>query len=104
MVAGPDVALDDAGFESGEERCACQDVVEAPANIPLAHVAPRRPPREETVVIRIDGAAGVDEIVADDPLEQFAFFRKLADRARFALFWMHVPLGAGDVQIATDHE
>ena len=47
-----------------------------------AHVAPRRPPGEEAVVVGIERAADVDEPAADDALEQRPLFRQLADRAR----------------------
>ena len=48
----------------------------------------------------IERAADVHEPAADDPLEQRALLRQLADRARLALLRMHVALGARDVQVA----
>ena len=69
-----------------------------------AHVAPRRPPGEQPVVVGIERAADVDQAAADDPLEQRALLGQLADRARLALLRMDVPLGPRDVQVAADHQ
>ena len=82
------------------ERLAGEHVVEPPADVALAHVAPRRPPREQAVVVGIERAADVDQAAAEDPLDQRALLRQLADRARLALLRMHVALGARDVHVA----
>ena len=67
-----------------------------------AHVAPRRPPGEQPVVVGIERAADVDQAAADDPLDQRALLRELADRARLSLFRVHVAVGARDVQVAAE--
>ena len=41
---------------------------------------------------------------ADQPLEELALLRALADDARLALAGMHVAVGARDVDVAADHE
>ena len=46
----------------------------------------------------------VDQAVGDDPFEQFALVRELADRVRLALLRMHVDVGARDVQVAAEDE
>jgi len=77
-----------------------EDVVEPPADIALLHIAPRRPPGEERIVARFEGALRVHQTVADDPLEERPFLRELPDRARLALLRVDVDLGARDVEVA----
>src|SRR3954462_3208662 len=73
VIARTDLALDGAGGDLLEERAAGEHVVEAPADVPLPHVAPRRPPREHLVVVRRERPAAVDEqAAADDALELIA--------------------------------
>src|SRR5436305_3006529 len=43
------------------ERFARKDMIEAPADVALAHLPPRRPPGEHPVVVRIQRASDVDE-------------------------------------------
>ena len=81
-----------------------EHVVEPPADIPLLHVAPRRPPREQVGVVGLELAVHVDEAAAEDPLDQRALFRKLSDRARLPLLRMHVHVGPRDVQVAAQDE
>src|SRR5687768_2184381 len=45
VIAVSDVFLDDAAPDGVEDALAREDVVEAPADVALAHVAPWRPPR-----------------------------------------------------------
>ena len=75
-------------------------VVEAPADVALPHVAPRRPPREQAVVVGIERAADVDEPAAEDPLDQRALLGQLADGARLPLLRVHVAVGARHVHVA----
>ena len=73
-------------------RVAGEDVVEAPADVALAQVAPRRPPGEERVVVGIERAPDVDQAVPEQPLEERALVGALADRVRLALLRVHVAL------------
>src|SRR4051812_23661625 len=82
MVTRADLALHGAALDLVEDRARHQQVVQAPADVPLPHVPPRRPPGEHLIVLRFQGAPGVDQAVADDPLELRALLRKLADDAR----------------------
>ena len=45
-------------------------------------------------------APEVDEAAADDPLDERALLRQLADRARLPFLRMDVPVGARDVHVA----
>ena len=104
VVAGADVLLHRARDGARREAGAGEHVVEPPADVALPHVPPGRPPREQAVVVRIERAADVDEAAADDPLEQRALLRQLADRARLSLLRVHVALGARDIQVAAEDE
>src|SRR5665647_1345326 len=54
VVARPDVTIRDAVDVLVDERGTRHDVVEPPADVALAHVAPRCPPREQPIVVGID--------------------------------------------------
>src|SRR4051812_18697101 len=73
VVARADVALDGTGCRAAGERLAGQHVIESPADVALPHVAPRRPPGEQALVVRIERPADIDQASADHPLEQHAF-------------------------------
>src|SRR3954453_22189357 len=77
VVAGADLALRLARSDPVGERAFGEDVVDAPADVALAHVAPRGPPGEELVVIGVQVACDVTHSLADHALEQGALFRKL---------------------------
>src|SRR5687768_12050231 len=102
VIARPQILLDHAAADRVEDPLTRQDVVEAPADVALAHVAPWRPPREELIVVGLEGAAGVDQTVADYSFEQRTLLRELPDDARLALLGMHVHVGARDVEVAAD--
>src|SRR5262245_25375031 len=102
MIARPDVLLDDAAARGVEDGLTRENVVQAPADVPLAHVAPRGPPREQLIVLGIERAAGVDQAVADDPFEEGALLGKLADDTGLPFLRMHVYVGPGDVQVTAD--
>src|SRR5712692_6558453 len=104
MVAGPEVGEDDAARRALGDRRRGEDVVEAPADVALAQVAPRRPPGEEVRIVRVEGAADVDQMPAQQLLEELALFLALPDDARLALLRMHVHVGAGDVHVAAQNE
>ena len=59
------------------ERRRGQHVVDAPADVALLHVAPRRPPGEQLVVVRVERPADVDQAARDDALEQRALLGPL---------------------------
>src|SRR4051812_42770720 len=49
MIARSDVFLDGTGYCPCCERCRRENVIEPPADVPLSHVPPWRPPRKEAV-------------------------------------------------------
>src|SRR5262245_19764777 len=102
VVAGADVGPHRAGGRPARERLARQDVVDAPSDVALAEVAPRRPPREEAVVGRVQRAAEVHQAVGQDPLEDRAFVLALPDGARLALLGMNVLVGPRHVQVPAE--
>src|SRR3989442_14180557 len=104
VIAGPHVFLHRTCRHPGGERLAAEHVIEPPAALPLPHVPPRRPPREPTVIAGIERSADVHEAAAQNPLDHRALLGKLANRARLALLWMHVALGAGDIHVAHHDE
>jgi len=81
-----------------------EHVVEPPADVPLLHVAPRRPPREQVGIVGLELAVYVSQAATDDAFNQRPFFRKLSDRARFPFLRMHVHVGPRDVHVAAQHE
>src|SRR5262252_6824880 len=99
MVAGAHVFLYRTAGDASRQCFTREDVIEPPADVPLAHVAPWRPPREEAVVVGIDGATDVDEAVRQDALDDRALFGQLADCARLALLRVHITFGARDIHV-----
>jgi len=81
-----------------------EHVIEPPADVPLLHVAPRRPPREQVGIVGFELAVHVYQAATEDPLNQCPFFRKLSDRARFPLLRVHVHVGPRDIHVATQDE
>src|SRR5262245_42958863 len=104
MVARPEVGEDDAARRLLRDRGRGEYVVDAPADVPLAQVAPRRPPREESRVVRIERPADVDQAGTEKRREQLALLGALADDLRLALARVHVQLAARDVDVAAEHE
>src|SRR6187549_3388771 len=84
VVARAEFALDDAGPRARRERFTREEIVQTPADISLLQIAPRRPPREEIGVVRIELAMHVDEAVAEDPFDERAFVGALTDDARLS--------------------
>ena len=72
MVARSHLALHHRRGGARRQLLARGHVVDAPADVALAQVAPRRPPGEERVVVGIEPAADVDEPFAEEALEQLA--------------------------------
>src|SRR5204862_473075 len=92
VIAGADVAQHRAGARLLGDPRAREHIVEAPADVPLSHVAPRRPPREESVVIWSERPADVDQATPEQAREELALLRSLADEVRLALLRVHVAL------------
>src|SRR5262245_8429090 len=90
VVARSDLLQHGARGRACGERLADERVVEPPPDVARAHVAPRRPPREQAVVVRIDLPPEIHEAMAQDTLDHRALFGKLADRARLALLRVDV--------------
>src|SRR4028118_2131079 len=84
-VAGPQWGGGAAGGGGGGEGLAGEDVVDPPADVALAHVAPRRPPGEQAVVVRLERTADVDQPLSQDLVEEVPLVRALADDAGPAL-------------------
>src|SRR5450759_5581585 len=85
MVACPEFAVDARGFRGAGERLAREDIVQPPPDVPFLELAPRRPPREEGLVVGVESASGVDEPLGEDLREERAFVPALADRAGLPL-------------------
>src|SRR6185503_1108453 len=105
VIAGAVRAHRNATRGLGRELVAGQHVVEAPADVALAHVAPGRPPGVEGVVRRILLAPHVVEgALVEDALEQRALVGALADEAAVSFARMYVHLGARDVDVAAQDQ
>src|SRR6266542_6926635 len=104
MIAGADVGLDDAARRARGDRLRREDVVDPPADIALAHVAPWRPPREKALVGGIERATDVDEMAAEELVEQLALLGALPDDPRLSLLRVDVDFDTRYVQVAADHE
>src|SRR5688572_4952577 len=104
MVARAEVALHDARLRAFGHAGRGKDVVEAPSDVALAHVAPRRPPGEEAGVVRVELAPDIDEVLAQQFCKQLTLFAPLSHELRVALARMHVDLGARDVHVAAQDE
>jgi len=89
VVTGSEFPLNEAALHPRKQRLGGQHVVEAPADVALPHVSPRRPPGEQLVILRFERAAHVDQAVGDDPFELFALDRELTDRVRLARAEFH---------------
>src|SRR5262249_59516777 len=87
------------------EAVAREHVVEPPSDVALSHVAPRRPPREELIVVRIERPPDVDQpSLGEDPLEELPLLRPLAYDVRLALLGVDVAVGARNVHVTAEHE
>src|SRR5436190_24339902 len=104
MVAGPEVRQHLAALRPRRDRLRCEHVVQPPADVAPAHVAPRRPPGEEPGVFGVEGAADVAEAGSKQRLEELALLGALADDAGLALARVHVEVAARNVDVAADHE
>src|SRR5688500_18347900 len=104
MVARPDLAAHLTALDRLGEPGARADVVEEPPDVALAHLAPRRPPREEPVVVGMERAAEIDLALGEECLEHHALRGRLSDLGRHEQLRVHVALGAGDVEIAAVEE
>src|SRR5215472_6711574 len=104
MVAGSHLALDEAGGRPRCQRVAHEHIVEPPPDVPLSQVAPGRPPGEETVVVRVEGATEVHHAAAEDSLDQRALLGKLPNRPGLALFRMYIKIRSRYVHIPAQHE
>ena len=104
MIARADLLLHRTRDRAGGERLAGEDVIEPPADVPLPHVAPRRPPGEQAVVVGVERAADVHEAAAEDALDDRALLRQLADRAWLSFLRVHVAVRPRDVHVAHQHD
>ena len=105
VVAGAELALRDAACDRRRQLAAGQQVVDAPADVALAQVAPGRPPGEERVVVRL--------AIAGDVV-QAAFVRIRSNSARSSGRWpmarssrcsaVDVDRRARDVEVAAEDD
>src|SRR5439155_1071749 len=98
------VALDRAGRDPFGHLAAREDVVDPPTDVALPHLAPRRPPREQRVVVRVESARDVDEASREDVVDELALVVALADDARLALLDVDVAVRQRDVDVAADDD
>src|SRR3954470_2154694 len=94
VIARADLLLHRTARHPRGERLAREHVIEPPPDVALAHVAPRRPPGEQPIIVRIDRAADVDQAARQHALDDRALLRQLADCPWLALFRVDVALGA----------
>src|SRR6266699_3603797 len=78
VVAGPDVRLHDTARRPGGDDRRDEEIIETPADVARAQIAPRRPPGEQILIVRIELAAHVHELGAEQGLEQSALLGALA--------------------------
>src|SRR5258708_37728398 len=101
VVARAELALHDAARGARRDRFGSKHVVQPPADVALAHLAPGRPPGEQALVVRVEHALHVDQVLAEQLLEERAFLGQLAADV-FALGRADVARGAGDVDVAAE--
>src|SRR6266545_5910101 len=104
VVARADVREHRATSRLPGQGLAREDVIDTPADVALAHVAPRRPPREELVVVGIESTRQVHDSRGEDPLEDLTLLGPLPDDRRLALLGVNVPVGARDVQVPAEND
>ena len=79
MIARPELAQHDAAARAGGHAGRGEDVVQPPADVALAQVAPRRPPGEQVRVVGVERAPHIDERAAEQLLEPLASDRAELD-------------------------
>src|SRR5215831_3908139 len=104
MIARPDLGEYLARFNTLGDRPGREDVVDSPADVPLPHVAPRGPPREDVGILGIGRPHDIDEIGRKQRVEQLAFLEPLSDDPGLALLRVHVHVGVRDVDVAAHDE
>src|ERR1043165_2164705 len=86
VIARADLAVGRTRRRALGERLAGEHVVEAPADVSLPHVAPRRPPAEVVLVVRIELAPDIREPpLAQELFEHLPLLGQLADGSRLPL-------------------
>mgnify|MGYP003693735035 CR=1 FL=1 len=60
--------------------------------------------RVQVRVVGLQRAADVDEVLAEQAVEKRALLGSLSDDAGLTLLWMHVDVGAGDVDVAAQDD
>src|SRR5262249_31682429 len=94
----------DATLRGPVDRAYGQDVVAPPADVAATQFPPRRPPREQSLVVGIKFAGDVDQVAAEESFEQIALLLPLADDVGLALPGVDVDVGPGDVDVAAEDE
>src|SRR4029450_11155729 len=79
-------------------------IVDAPADVALAQVAPGGPPGEEPVVFRVERAAHVAQALPQEALHERALVLALSDGAGFELLGVDIAIGQRDVEITADDQ
>src|SRR5262245_42658259 len=90
MVAAAELARHAAALCPLRQPAAYQHVVDAPAHVLLAQVAPGSPPGEQPIVVRLELSRQVHETTRDDALELRLLRPGLADLGRLAQGRVHV--------------
>jgi hypothetical protein len=88
VVAGAGLAEGRAADRARRVALARQHVVDAPADVALAQVSPGRPPGEELVVVRLEGAGDVDQALGEEALERGAVVLGVREADRVALAFL----------------
>lgn len=104
MVGAHDFGLDKRAPDSGHEILGDEDVVDAPADVPRAAVAPGVPVGVGVALFGVEGAEGVDVAAFDDAGDPGAFLGEEPGALEGLLGAGDVELGVGDVEVAHEDE
>lgn len=104
MVGTHDFGLDEGAPDAGHEVLGDEDVVDAPADVARATVAPRVPVGVGVALFGVEGAEGIDVAAFDDAGDPGAFFGEEPSAFEGLLGAGNVELGVGDVEVAHEDE
>src|SRR5712692_3039093 len=104
MITRSHVGKNDTAGRAGSDAARGENVVDAPADIALAHVAPGRPPCVQVRVVGLERAAHIDEVPAEKLVEKLSLLRPLPDDVSLSLLWVHVDVGVGNVDVTAQDD
>src|SRR5262245_8898774 len=104
VIARAELALHDTRCRARGDHLAGKHIVEPPSDVALFEIAPRRPPREQVGVVRVERPMDIDETVAEDLLDSGALIRALTNDAWAPFFRVHVRVCSRNVHVAAHDE